>query len=122
MGTMANAVNIPLSNTSQTMITSFIPNKNQRQKIWISETLTSQYLERIEETIKDSEMLFYYLSHTIELQINDGFAKIYNNKLIIINPDLRNKTSGNKLYAIIQPNNGQSNQDKYKWRMVELSE
>merc|ERR1719410_1954547 len=55
--------------------------------------------------------------------MNDVFVrKNNNNNLIIINLDLHNKTSGNNLYAIIQPNNDQSNQLNYKWRMVEISE
>eukprot|EP01084_Bolivina_argentea_P188863 324976_1 len=58
-------------------------------------------------------MLVYYLKYTMYMQINDGFAKIYHNKLILFNPDLHHNASSNKMYCIIQATNN-------KWKIKDI--
>eukprot|EP01084_Bolivina_argentea_P038216 70660_1 len=99
-----------------------------RKPIYIGKDITNKYLKEITQSFKfnNTKELFYYLHHSIMMQINDGFAQMFFNNpdLVVVNCDLYH-TFGYDLYVIIQRyssniNNIGVHKDKYDWQVVEL--
>eukprot|EP01083_Nonionella_stella_P094361 264697_1 len=80
-------------------------------------TLTQQCIAATNAIFDDFKMLYYYLKHTIALQINDGFATVYPDRLVIVCCDLFYKHSDEQLYGIIVPNDESNG---IEWKMISL--
>ncbi len=107
-----NSMNIPYSHVPFIL-------KNNKKHVYIGKDLTNKYFTEIKQLFGNTKELFYYLGHSIMMQINDRFARIYFGNLVIVNCDLCDKL-GNDLYVIMQPYNNETNKNKYDWQVVQL--